>query len=362
MKKLLLLFIISGITATLYAQDSTKNQRVLYVVDNIPVIDDPGEELGTISPNDVDELKVVTSKSEIEKFGYPDIDKLLLITTKEYKNRSEELKKIPSTKSMERKNNVWYLKNSDQPYSGPFIDYFFNGKKQGEGFLYGGKVDGLRTIYRVDGSKSFFRNYTNGIANGYSEEYFPNGKLKQKGSFKDGLDDGLWIDYYSTGNIKRQMMFKDTKPQFAKNEEKFYDLNDAGIALMKQEDFKSAIKKFDAAIKLSDNYSDSYFNRGTAKLDDFDFDGAVADFDKAISLEPLYMEAITNRAFARIRKYQFKNSRTLSNNNGVTIMAAKDKVDIPKDEKEKICADLNKGYELGDKNQMTIDAIKEFCQ
>ena len=98
------------------------------------------------------------------------------------------------------------------------------------------------------------------------------------------------------------------------------------------------------------------------QLDDFDFDGAVIDFDKAIELEPLYMEAISNRAFARIRKYQFKDSRTLGNTNGVTILAAKDKVDIPKDEKEKICADLNNAYSLGGRNKMIIDAITEFCK
>jgi tetratricopeptide (TPR) repeat protein len=263
---------------------------------------------------------------------------------------------------MEYRDRTWYLKDSETPYSGPFIDYFLNGTKQGEGNLKDGKVEGLRNTYRADGSKIFFRNYTNGIANGYSEEYFPNGKLKQKGSFKDGLDDGLWVDYYSTGEIKRQTLFTNKKPQFAKNEQKFYDLLEKAKGLMKDEDFKSAIKKLDDAIKLNANYADSYFYRGTAKLDDFDFDGAVIDFDKAIELEPLYMEAISNRAFARIRKYQFKNSRTLSKTNGVTILASKDKVDIPKDEKEKICADLNKGYELGDKKAMIIDAIKEFCQ
>lgn len=362
MKKLILFLILLSISFIVKAQDTAKNERILYIVDNVPILHDPGEEDGNLSQDDVDELTVITNKAKIEEMGYHNVDKILSITTKEYKKRPNELKRIPTTRTMENRDGVWYLINSDKPYSGPFIDYFYSGKKQGEGILEGGKVDGLRTIYREDGSKSFFRNYTNGVANGYSEEYFSNGKLKQKGTFKDGLDDGLWVDYYSTGAIKRQTFFKDTKPQFAKGEEKFYQLNTKGKELMKAEDYKSAIRKFNDAIEINSNYSDTYFYRGTAKLDDFDFDGAIADFDKAIGLEPLYMEAISNRAFARIRKYQFKNSRTLSSTNGVTIMAAKDNVDIPKDEKEKICADLNNSYALGDRKSMIIDAIKQFCQ
>jgi antitoxin component YwqK of YwqJK toxin-antitoxin module len=349
MKKVLLCLILLTIAFTLHAQETAKKERILYIVDNIPIIEDPDEKTGTLSQDDVDELTVVTTKADIEKMGYQNIDKIISIITKELKKRPDELKKLPTTRTMEKKDGVWYLKNSGKPYSGLFIDYFLNGKKEGEGNLNNGKVNGLRTIYMMNGSISSFRNYTDGIANGYSEEYFPNGKLKQKGTFKDGLDDGLWVDYYSTGEIKRQTVFKDKKPQFSKNEEKFYVLFNKGKELMKDENYKSAIKKLDDATKLNGYYSDIYFYRGTAKLDDFDFDGAVVDFDKAIELEPLYMEAISNRAFARIRKYQFKNSRTLSKTSGVTILASKD-------------ADLNKGYELGNTKEMMIDAIKEFCQ
>ena len=74
------------------------------------------------------------------------------------------------------------------------------------------------------------------------------------------------------------------------------------------------------------------------------------------------MESLSNRAFARLRKYEFKNSRTLSKGNGVTVLASKDKVEIPKDEQEKVCVDLNKGYQLGDTKPMIVDAMKNYCQ
>ena len=118
----------------------------------------------------------------------------------------------------------------------------------------------------------------------------------------------------------------------------------------------------DKAIELNPNYSDTYFHRGTAYLYDFKFDEAIRDYDKAIELEPLYMESLSNRAFARMRKYEFKNSRTLSKGNGVTVLASKDKVEMPEEEKEKVCSDLNAGYKLGDKKPMILEAIKKYCQ
>jgi len=359
--KYILTLILSFSLFTCFAQNAKKEESILYVVDSIPIINDPDESSGTLKNEDVDHLQVVTNPEQIKARGYTDIDKIIFITTKEFTKRPEEIKKIPTTKQMERKDGVWYLKNSTTPYSGRFIDYFLNGKIAGEGTLKDGIADGTRTVYYENGNKSFFRIYVNGVANGYSEEYFPDGKLKQKGSFKDGKDDGTWIEYYSTGGIKRQTNFKNTEPDMSKDEKKFYDLQNKAVELIQGEDYKGAIKKLDEAEKLYSKYADLYFYRGTAKLDNFDFDNAVLDFDKAIELEPMYMEALANRAFARIRKYEFKDSRTLTANSNVTVMATKSKVEIPADEKVKICSDLNKSVELGDKNEMIIDAIKEYC-
>lgn len=359
--KYILTFILSLLIFSVFAQTSQKAENILYVVDSIPIIKDPDENSGSLKNEDIDHLQVVTDSSKIKAYGYTTIDKIIFITTKEFVKRPEEIKKIPTTKLMDNKDGAWYLKNSANPYNGKFIDYFLNGRIEGEGIMKNGVVNGLRTIYYENGNKDFFRNYDNGIANGYSEEYFINGKIKQKGTFKDGKDDGLWIEYYSTGAIKRETNFVNTVPNMTKDEKKFYDLRSKAIELVQAEDYKGAIKKLDEAEKLNNNYADLYFDRGTAKLNNFDFDSAILDFDKAISIEPLYMEAYGNRAFTRIRKYEFKGSRTLASNSEVTIMAAKSKVEIPADEKAKICEDLNKSVELGDKKQMILDAIKEYC-
>jgi antitoxin component YwqK of YwqJK toxin-antitoxin module len=346
---------------TCFAQDAKKEERILYIIDNVPIISDPDESMGTLSNNDIDHVRVVTNKDSIGNSGYTAIDKIIYISTKEYVKRPDEIKMIQTTKLMDKKDGVWYLKNSSVPYSGKFIDYFLNGKVEGDGTLKNGLVNGIRTVYYLNGNKSYFRNFVNGVSEGYSEEYFLNGKIKQKGSFKDGKDDGLWQDFYSTGDIKRQSTFVNLKPNLTKDEEKFYAQLEEAKKLIQSEDYKGAIKKLDQAEKLNSKYSDMYFYRGTAKLDNLDFDSAILDLNKAIDLEPLYMEALANRAFARIRKYEFKNSRTLNKTSEVTILASKDKVEIPVEEKNIVCSDLQRSKDLGDNKQLILDALKNYC-
>ena len=112
---------------------------------------------------------------------------------------------------------------------------------------------------------------------------------------------------------------------------------------------------------MNPRYSDVYFHRSRAYLYDLRFDEALIDCDRAIELEPMYREAYSNRAFVRLRKHELKDSRTLGKSGGVTILASKDNVEIPDAEREKICADLKTGYELGDRQQMIVDAIENYC-
>jgi antitoxin component YwqK of YwqJK toxin-antitoxin module len=359
--KRLIIFIFAIISLEAFGQGT--EERVLYVVDSVAIIDDPDQDDGEVTENDIEVLTVVTNKTDIEKYGYTDLDKVIFITTKEYARRPEELRKIPTSRNMENRNGQWYLSKSTIPYSGPFIDYYFNGKKQGDGTLKDGRLDGRRNFYYQNGSFSSYTHYVNGIETGESKEYFMNGVLRQEGNVKNGGDDGLWKEWYSTGNLKRQAELKEGQIiGSTKEEEKFYKLLSNGMKMAAEENYQAAIKSYDKAIELNPNYSDVYFHRGTAYLYDFKFDEAIKDYDKAIDLEPLYMEALSNRAFARLRKHEFKDSRTLNKGNGVTVLASKDKVEIPKDEQELICSDLNAGYDLGDKKPMILEAIKKYCQ
>lgn len=339
-----------------------KQEQVLYIVDSVVVVDDPDEN-DSITDNDIEKIEVVTSLERIKAMGYEGkMDKLIFLTTKAYLTRSDEVRRIPTTKSMKKINGVWYFKDMNVPYSGRIIDYFMNGHLEGEGTLKDGVIEGTRTVYYPNGNKRYFYTYTKGKEDGPSEEYFINGKLKQKGSFLNEKQVGLWQNFYSTGKLKRQHNFDDGNVQNSKEDKKFYDLQNKGIQLMKDGDFKSAIKRFNEALPLNSDYADLYFNRGTAKLNSFDFENAIADYDQAIAIEPLYMQAISNRAFARLRKHEFKDSRVLSKSNGVTVMAAKDNVPIPQEDLDKICADLKLGYELGDRTPMVLDVMKRYCK
>ena len=356
----LIFYALTIIPLASYGQGTV--ERILYVVDSIPIINDPGEEDGTLAENDIETLIVVTNKADIESHGYKDLDKIIFIITKEYAKRPVEIRSIPTVKQMERKTGKWYIKGSSTPYSGQFIDYYFNGKKQGDGILKAGVLEGLRTVYNPDGTKSYYENYINGIENGDSKEYFQNGKLHQEGVYKNGKEDGLWKEWYSTGQLKRQTEFKEGKVLSTKEDEKFHSLFSKGIQLFNEGNYSGAIKNYDKAIELNPNYSDTYFHRSRAYLYDLKFDQALVDCNKAIELEPMYMEAYSNRAFVRLRKHELKNSRTLSKSNGVTVLATKDKVEIPKDELEMICSDLSKGIQLGDNKPMILDAQKAYCQ
>ncbi|NDK57149.1 tetratricopeptide repeat protein [Pontibacter fetidus] len=343
-----------------FAQEA--EERILYVVDSIPVTDEPEEGFSSLSEADIQEITVVTDKAAIEQYGYKDLDKVILITTKAYASRSSELKQIPSTKAMERIDGKWHLINSPTHYSGPFIDYFLNGKKQGEGNFKEGVVEGIRTVYYPDGKKNFQRNYSNGIENGEAEQYFPNGQLKYKGVFKDGKENGNWEEWYSTGNLKRLTEFKAGKTMPSKEQEKYHTLLSKANQQFREGNFQGSVKTLDKAIELDPNYTDAYFERGTAYFYDLKFDEAIKDYNKTLELEPLHMKALSNRAFARIRKYEFKGRRTLSKTNGVTVLASRGKAEIPREEQEQICADLKQGYQLGDKKQMIINAIKTYCK
>ena len=358
--KRLIIYILTIISLETFGQGT--EERILYVVDSIPVIEEPEEGEGELSETDIETVTVVTNKVDIEKYGYKGRDKIIFIITNEYAKRPHDLKQIPTIKQMMRKNGKWYLKGSPTPYSGQFIDYYFNGKRQGEGVLKDGLAEGLRTMYYPDGSTSYYSHYSNGLENGESKEFFKNGKIHQEGIFKNGKEDGLWTEWYSTGQLKRQINFKEGEAIPTKEDNKFYKYLSNGIKLSREKNYQGAAKTLDKAIDLNPNYSDAYFHRGTAYLYDFKFDEAISDYDKAIELEPLYMESLSNRAFARLRKYEFKNSRTLSKGNGTTVLASKDRFQIPKEEQEKICSELNSGYNLGDKKPMISEAIKKYCQ
>lgn len=361
-----------------------QDEQILYIVDSIPVIEEPKEGFGTLTENEIERVEVVKDKKAIEKTGYKNLDGIVYIFTKEYANRPDSIKAIPTTKLMTQKNGTWYLKDSTKPYSGKFIDYYLTGKKQGEGILFNGKLKGKRLMYYTNGNVSDEIEYENGLSNGMEKRFYKDGILMQKGEFKNGKEIGIWemyhpngqlkqrtnfvngqmdgvsISYYSTGEIKGKNIYKNGVYQNDKISDKLFKLYNESQDLYKQVNYKGAIKKLDKALELEPNWADGYFARATMKLNDFQFDEAIKDFNKTLEIEPYFTNAYSNRAFAILRKYELGNGRTLSKTKDVQIIASKE-TEIPKDELIKICTDLKKAVSLGDDNWMVLEALEKYC-
>jgi antitoxin component YwqK of YwqJK toxin-antitoxin module len=381
MKRQISILFLLFISISTFGQN--QNERFLYIVDSIPLIEEPKDGFGTLNENEIEKVEVIKDKKAIETKGIKDLDGIIYIFTKEYAKRPDSIKKIPTTKIMTNKNGTWFLKDSES-YTGKFIDYYINGNKEGEGYLFMGKLKGKRLLFYPEGFLSAELSYDNGFQNGLEKRYFKSGALMQKGEFKNGKEIGIWemyhpngqlkqrtnfvngkmdgesVSYYSTGEMKGKNNYINGIYQKNKINDKLFELYNQSQDLYKQMDYRGAIKKLDAALKIEPNWSDGYFARGTMKLNNFQFEEAKADLDKTLLIEPFFTNAYGNRAFTIIRKYEYSSSRILSKSEDVQVFASK-KVEIPESEIEKICFDLNKAVELGDTNSMVLEAYKKYC-
>jgi tetratricopeptide (TPR) repeat protein len=71
--------------------------------------------------------------------------------------------------------------------------------------------------------------------------------------------------------------------------------NKRGDAYYNKSQYDLAIKDFDRAINLNQNYADAYYNRGWAYLDSGNYEKALNDFNKTIDLNPQYTRAYNGR-------------------------------------------------------------------
>lgn len=359
--KRLIFCMLTFMSIITYGQD--KNEKILYVVDSIPIFQGFTDEEASVVEKSVDHFEVVTTKSNFGKYEIYDFDKIIYLFTKEYTNRPAEIKKIPSfANKMYKKDDKWCLIGFSTPYTGKYIDYYLNGIKKEEGYVKVGVDDGLRTYYYKDGTIKLYLNYSKGISNGETAKYFSNGQLQYKGEFKNGKEEGIWTEWYSTGVVKWITEYKSGKAQKTKEFIKMSSFFEKGMDAFNKGKYADAVNYYNKTLELFPNYFDAYFHRSRAYLYDMKFDEALADCNKSIEIEPLNKDAYSLRAFVRIRKYEMKDSRALSTNSEITVYATKQNIEIPTDEKAKICSDLRKGYELGDTKQMIVDAIKKYCE
>ncbi len=112
---------------------------------------------------------------------------------------------------LEERNEIFYLKDSDTPYTGKTFRLYKNGQKQSEGNFKNGKPDGLIRGWHENGKRSIESNLNNGTLNGLQVVWHKNGQKMSEGNIKDGKEDGVLMFWHENGQKIREVNFKDGK-------------------------------------------------------------------------------------------------------------------------------------------------------
>jgi len=374
-----------SISATSFGQ--IPNEKILFVIDSIPILTDP-EEWNPIDPIDIADITVIKNKDSLKLLRPEQLDGIVYIFTKAYRNRPDSIKRIPSLKQMVVKNEIWNLNGI--PYSGKYIDYYNSGKIQNKGTLLNGKLNGELTVYFKNGNKKFISNYKDGILHGVWNDYYPNGVLLSSRKYADGKIIGYGthyfvngqieseikpkkatqydtaFSYYSTGQVKQMKLVKKNP---SVQDKKTNDFNAAVTYFFQsihEGKIKEANKYFLSIWKVDSTSSDTRFKEGLLLTKEFRFDAAIEAFDKALKLEPLMRESLVHRAIARIKKYKYSNTNLLTGKSKETPLTLEDIISIPQDEQAKICNDLRQAVYVDFSElyvpQMVAPAILNYCQ
>ena len=84
---------------------------------------------------------------------------------------------------IEFRGELAYLQKQENPFSGRAIAYYSEGNKKAD------------------------VNYRSGRLHGDYTDWYPNGQMERKGSFKDGKFDGLWIRYHKDGTERSRTTY-----------------------------------------------------------------------------------------------------------------------------------------------------------
>ena len=105
--------------------------------------------------------------------------------------------------------NIVFLTNETDAYTGTYLCKYINGQKEKEGKYQDGKLIGKWTIWYESGQKESEINYKNGKADGKWTWWNKKGqKLRQK-NYKNGKLDGKFIEWFQfNGQIKREESYK----------------------------------------------------------------------------------------------------------------------------------------------------------
>lgn len=101
--------------------------------------------------------------------------------------------------------------NSVQTYyeDGIHEEFYSNGELKVKGTYKDGKEDGLREEYYENGQLESKGTLKDGEWDGLLEAYNKNGELEVRGTYKDGKKDGVWEYYPENGELSSKETYKD---------------------------------------------------------------------------------------------------------------------------------------------------------
>jgi hypothetical protein len=95
----------------------------------------------------------------------------------------------------------------DGKKTGIWEEYWNNGNLYSKGSYKNGIKEGYWEYYK-DGQLDSKGSFKNGEWDGIWECYYSNGQLESKGSYKNGLRYGIWEEYYINGNLEFKGLYK----------------------------------------------------------------------------------------------------------------------------------------------------------
>lgn len=371
------------------ANGQTAPERTLYIIDSIPILQDP-EEWNVITSEDISDSRELKDKDSLVLLGWTDMDKIVYVFTKEYRARPDSLKRIPGLRNMKVLQGVWTL--NGRPYSGTYIDYYNRGTIQNRGTLVDGLLHGEVRVYFKNGNIKQIANYQKGLLHGTWQEYYPNGALVQRrqlandevvfqgssyyitGQLQDTMKRkkatafDTSIVYYSSGKIKQQRLVQygvmvpdERQYTVAYQTATFYTKLQAGS-------LREANKAMLRIIKADSASNDTHFKEGLLMMVERRFDRAVASFGRALQIEPLMLEALVHRAMARMYQYR-PSDATKGNAKSSTTLAPLTVADmerVPQAERGLICQDLRAAKALDYSetyvSKLIPKEIRNYCQ
>ena len=113
-----------------------------------------------------------------------------------------------SEKNLVIRNNLFYKKFTNKPFSGLVDSYHENGQLKTTGQIINGKKNALWEKYYSNGQKKSIGHYKMGIKEGFWKYYFLNSNLKEEEFYKNGKKHGLWKTFDPRGSLLKTESYK----------------------------------------------------------------------------------------------------------------------------------------------------------